>query len=384
LRADVRSGIFYFGWHQLQLSDTMLVFWLGMLAFWALCAVSFLYGRLWCGWICPQTLASDFADSLKKRIDKAFRARPGRPQYIVSRGIWTALMIATSIGTSAILACYWLAPATVGNATLRPWTDGFAGFAVYSTAVLLAADLLWLRRKFCSHACPYGAFLGTLADNNTLAVRYLDERDSDCIRCGKCVTDCPMGIDIKKGVGQYACIGCGECVDACNDVLGKRGIPGLIEYRYGLEPERDMRRLTLMQRLGLWDAKRWGVVMALVGFVAAVGWSILGRLPMSANATADGAVVRTAAGVSNTYSLMVSNGGPEPERYTLTLNGLPQGAITDPSGPIEIDGRGQKRMPLTLIAPASVVAPGSTTEVTVTVASAHEHVSIPLMFYTPK
>jgi polyferredoxin len=384
LRADVRSGVLYFGWHEARLSDTMLIFWIGMHGLWALCAVSFLYGRLWCGWVCPQTLASDFAESVKQGVDRVFLAWPGRPQYVVSRSIWTALMLATSIGTGAILACYWLAPSTVGNATARPWTDPTAAFAVYAVAAAIAADLLWIRRKFCSDACPYGAFLGTLADNNTLAVRYLDERDDDCIRCGKCVTDCPMGIDIKKGVGQYACIGCGECVDACNDVLGKRGIPGLIEYRYGLEPERDMRRLSIRQRLGLWDGKRTAVLVALVGFVGAVGWSMLGRLPMTANATADGAVVRTAVDIRNTYTLMVGNGGPEPERFTLSLAGLPQAVVASPIGPITVDGRAQKRLPLTLIAPSSGLSAGSTVPVTLTVASAHEHVVIPLIFYAPK
>lgn len=383
LRADVRAGVFYFGWHQARLGDTMFLFWIGMLALWALCAVSFLYGRLWCGWACPQTLASDFAESVKTRLDRALHARPGQPVFYVSRGIWTVAMLATSVATASILMCYCLAPSTVLAATVNPAADGSAAFGVYSIAALLAADLLWLRRKFCSHACPYGAFLGTLADKNTLAVRYLDERDDDCIRCGKCVADCPMDIDIKKGVGQYACIGCGECVDACNDVLGKRGVPGLIEYRYGLEADRDMKQLTLLQRLGLWDAKRWGVLAALAGFVAAVGWSMFGALPMSANAEANGAIVKTAGKVSNSYTLTIGNGGGEPERFTVTLTGLPQGVIVAPHGPVEVDGRGEKNVPLTLVAPTSSVRAGSTTEVTITVASSKEHRSIPLIFYTP-
>ena len=66
-----------------------------------------------------------------------------------------------------------------------------------------------------------------------------------------------MGIDIKQGVGQHACIGCGECIDSCNDVLGRRGKAGLIEFRYGTEPDRATKALTPPQRLGLWDARRW-------------------------------------------------------------------------------------------------------------------------------
>ena len=384
LRADVRSGVFYLFWHQTRLSDTMLIFWLGMLALWALCAVSFLYGRLWCGWVCPQTLASDFADTVKQRLDKAFRTRPGKPMFFVSRAIWTAIMLAISIGTGMILACYWLDPKLVGASTVNPTVDGGAAFAVYSVAAFIAADLLWVRRKFCASACPYGAFLGTLADKNTLFVRYLDERDDDCIRCGKCVVDCPMDIDIKKGVGQYACIGCGECVDACNEVLGKRGIPGLIEYRYGTEPERDMRGLTLLQRLGLWDAKRWGVVVALIGFIAAPVWAVFGTQPTTADIEANGAVVRTTRDVRNTYTLTIDNGAADPRQFTLTLTGLPNAEIVDPDGPVDIDGRGVKRMRLTLIAPASYCRPGSSGEATLVVSTRDKRISTPLMFYTPR
>ena len=123
-------------------------------------------------------------------------------------------------------------------AAAAPWHDYSAGLTVYVTALAVAADMLWLRRTFCARACPYGPLLSSLTDQSTLAVRYLNERDDDCIHCHKCETDCPMGIDIKQGVGQHGCIGCGECVDACNDVLGLRGKAGLIEFRYGTAPER--------------------------------------------------------------------------------------------------------------------------------------------------
>ena len=73
-----------------------------------------------------------------------------------------------------MLACYWLAPPTVLRGDAAPWRDLAAGLTVYLSAAVLAADMLWLRRKFCSHACPYGPLMSTLADQNTLAVRYLD------------------------------------------------------------------------------------------------------------------------------------------------------------------------------------------------------------------
>ena len=179
LRLDVRAQTFYFAWHKMAAHDLFLLFWVSMLGVALFSAVAFLYGRLWCGWVCPQTLASDFADSLKRRLDKAFQTRPGRPRFALSRGVWTASILAMSLGTGVILACYWLAPSTVFRATAAPWRDVPAGLTVYGLAAVLAADMLWLRRRFCSHACPYGALIGVLADKNTLAVRFLTEREDE-------------------------------------------------------------------------------------------------------------------------------------------------------------------------------------------------------------
>jgi cytochrome c oxidase accessory protein FixG len=385
--ADMRAGVLYVGWHRMAIGNVMSLFWIGMLGLWLLVTVSFLYGRLWCGWICPQTLASDFADSLKGRLDKAFHVRPASTPrgaaFIASRTIWTALLLAVSVGTGMTLACYWIDPTTVWRSSVNPSYDATAAIVVYVVAAVILADMLWLRRKFCSSLCPYGAMIGVLADKNTLAVRYLSERDDDCIHCGKCEVDCPMGIDIKQGVGQYDCIGCGECVDSCNDVLGKRGKLGLIEYRFGVEPDRQTRSLTALQRIGLWDNRRWGVVATLGFFALATGLSIFGRVPTAADATADGAIVKTAGQVRDTYTLRVDNGSPDPQSYFVTLSGLPKGSVETPSGAIVIDGRGSVSIPLTLCAPAAECSPGRRTLVQVTVASAHDHVKIPLIFYTP-
>ena len=310
LRLDLRRDEFYFAWHKMAVHDLFLLFWVSMLGTALLSAVSFLYGRLWCGWVCPQTLASDFADSLKTRLDRAFQTRPGKPRFLLSRTVWTLGILAVSLGTGITLAAYWLAPSTVLAAAAAPWRDYSAGLTVYLTAFVVAADMLWLRRKFCSHACPYGPLLSTLTDQNTLAVRYLTERDDDCIHCRKCEIDCPMGIDIKQGVGQHGCIGCGECIDSCNDVLGKRGKAGLIEFRYGTEPERVTQTLTPAQRLGLWDARRWGVAATVPICLAVVLFLIFGRLPTTASVNANGAIVRTASTVSNGYLLTLTNGGP--------------------------------------------------------------------------
>ena len=358
LRLDLRRDEFYFGWHKMAGHDLFLLLWIALLGTALLSAVSFLYGRLWCGWVCPQTLASDFADSLRARLDRAFQTRPGKPHFLLSRTVWTLSILAVSLGTGITLAAYWLAPATVFRATAAPWRDVSAGLTVYLTALTVAADMLWLRRTFCSRACPYGPLLSSLTDQNTLVVRYLNERDDDCIHCHKCETDCPMGIDIKQGVGQHGCIGCGECIDACNDVLGKRGKAGLIEFRYGTEPERVTRTLTLTQRLGFWDMRRWGVAATVPLSFAVVLFLIYGAFPPSASLNANGAIVRNAQTVCNGFSLTYTSGKPRPTRVMLSVSGLP-GASVEPSS-ILSPARDSVTLPITILSPAGTTPVGRT------------------------
>ncbi len=382
LRLDVRQGVFYFAWHKMAAHDLMLLFWVAMLGVWALVAVSFLYGRVWCGWVCPQTLASDFADSLKARLDKALRARRGRAQWVLARGVWSLTLLAMAWGTGLVVASYWLAPRTVGRAALHPLGDIPAALVIYGLAGVVAADMLWVRRKFCANACPYGAMLGLLADTNTLAVRYLDERADDCIRCGRCETVCPMGIDIKQGAGQMECIGCGECADACDDVLGRRGVAGLIEFRYGVQPERTPPALTRAQKWGLWDRKRGAVALGLLFFAAMVAWQMFGRVPLTASVLASGAISRDARAVRNGYSLSAANGTPQAQTDVISVDGLPPGAVVAPSV-LRLPPRAALTIPLTVSVPAGAVPAQTRVRMRLRVQSPQGQVLIPTFFYAP-
>ncbi len=381
LRLDVRQDEFYFAWHKMAAHDLFLLMWVAFLGIALLSAVSFLYGRLWCGWVCPQTLASDFADSLRRRLDKAFGTRPGKPRFALSRALWAISILAVSLGTGVVLACYWLAPSTVFAATAAPWRDAAAGLTVYSLAAVLAADMLWLRRRFCTHACPYGALMGTLADKNTLAVRYLEERTDDCIGCHKCEVDCPMGIDIKNGVGQHACIGCGECIDSCNDVLGKRGLPGLIEFRYGTAPERVTKKLNPAQRLGLWDGCRWAVAASVPLCLVVTLFLIYGSLPLTASVNARGEITRGPAIVRNGYLLTVGNGQPRETSFALSVSGLPAGSSVTPAT-FTVPTHDSRTIPITVTGPAAALTPGRT-PIRLRVTESHLSKEVATIFYTP-
>ena len=149
---------------------------------------------------------------------------------------------------------YFYPPSRVWGAVLNPAGDKRVAGRLLIVSTIVAVNLLFVRRKFCRRGCPYGLMLSVIGDRDTMTVRYLWERDEDCITCGKCVTVCPMSIDIKNGPNQMECIGCGECIDACNDILPmikSDPKPGLIELRYGIDPMRITSRLTVAQRIGL-------------------------------------------------------------------------------------------------------------------------------------
>ena len=142
-------------------------------------------------------------------------------------------------------------------------------------------------------------------------------------------------------------------MDACNDVLGRRGKAGLIEYRYGLEPERETKQLPLARRLGLWDAQRVGVVAAWFACLGTVLWCLYGSAPVTAGIINKGAIVRDSRSVRDTYLLTLFNNTPDDHGYTVTVRGLPSGSV-QPSAPIFVPGRASVSLPITLTGPASL------------------------------
>ncbi len=380
LRLDVRRDTFYFAWHKTAAHDLFLLFWVSMLGVAVGLTVAFLYGRLWCGWACPQTAASDFAESLRKRLDKALRTRPGKPRFRLSRTLWGLGVGATAWASALVLACYWFAPAEVWAAALAPAHDLAPALTVYLTAAALAADMLWLRRRFCTHVCPYGPLLGTVADQNTLAVRYLTERGGECIGCHQCEVDCPMGIDIKQGVGQHGCISCGECVDSCHIVLGRRGTPGLIEFRYGTAPDRNAQALPFWQKLGLWDTRRWAVLSTVPLCLGVVLWLLFGHGPLSASLTASGAVARTPSEVYNGYLLTVASGQPQASTLTLSVTGLP-GATVEPQA-VRVQPRDSRTLPIVIRVPAGT--PPGRTRLRLRVSRGADAQNVTAIFYAPR
>ena len=229
-------------------TDTLLLTLLMVSVFLTVFLATALFGRVWCGWACPQTVYMEF---VYRPLERFFDGAPGQSnRRSVVRQV---AKYATYLAISAALAHTFLAY-FVGVDRLKVWltqsplehTGPFAVMAI--TTGLMMFDFCFFREQLCLVACPYGRFQSVLLDRGSLIVAYDRNRGEPrgkrgpslpilpnqpqgaCIDCGLCVRTCPTGIDIRDGL-QMECVHCTQCVDACDEIMDRVGQPrGLIRY----------------------------------------------------------------------------------------------------------------------------------------------------------
>ena len=238
-------------------TDTILMALLMMILFFTIFLVTALFGRVWCGWACPQTVYMEF---LYRPIERLLEGVPGKKRKIQkAQGARKALKYVLYLLASLFLAHTFLAY-FVGVETLYAWMrqspleHPTAFIVVMVTTVLMLLDFGYFREQVCLVMCPYGRIQAAMLDRHSLIVTYDEQRgeprgkkrrpknadgdvaldvvqeQGDCIDCQMCVTTCPTGIDIRNGL-QMECIGCAQCIDACDAVMEKIGrAKGLIRY----------------------------------------------------------------------------------------------------------------------------------------------------------
>lgn len=225
-----------------------------------------IYGRLFCGWICPQTI---FMEMVFRRIEYAIEG-DANAQKRLNRSDWTSEKIIKKVSKHAIFfliaiviahlfLSYIIGVDGVYDIVTSPISERIAGFIgmLVFTAVFYGV-FARLREQVCTTICPYGRMQSVLLDEDSLTVIYDFERGEprgrarkgkktrqkeaamvslpvveekplgDCIDCDLCVKVCPTGIDIRNGT-QLECVNCTACMDACDEVMGKMDRPlGLI------------------------------------------------------------------------------------------------------------------------------------------------------------
>jgi len=216
------------------------------------------FGRIFCGWICPQTI---FLEMVFRRIEYWIDGDRNK-QIKLDKQAWNAEKIkkrllkwSLFLIISFIIANVFLAYLISGDRVLQYIIDGPTSHLSTFISLLIFTAVFyfvfaWFREQVCIIACPYGRLQGVLLDTKSIVVAYDHKRGEsengrkkwrknedrtalghgNCIDCFQCVHVCPTGIDIRNGT-QLECINCTACMDECDDVMEKVGYPkGLIRY----------------------------------------------------------------------------------------------------------------------------------------------------------
>ncbi|WP_448190707.1 cytochrome c oxidase accessory protein CcoG [Azospirillum sp. sgz301742] len=326
-------------------------------------AATTLFGRIWCGYACWQTVWSDLFIWVEAKIEgsRTERIRLDKAPMSLNKALRkTAKHVAwilIGIATGGAWVFYFNDAPTLMHELLT----GQASFTVLGFAALFSFTCYffagWAREQVCIYVCPWRSFQSAMVDEDTYIVTYQDQRGEgrrplrksqsweerqaegygDCIDCKLCVHVCPTGTDIRKGQ-QISCIGCGLCVDACNEVMTQIGRPGnLVLFDTHNDQVAKAEGKVVKPRVIRPRTIVYGLILLIV--TSAMLVSLTMRPTLDLTVLRDRAplfVALSDGSVQNAYTIKVLNKSHEPRTYTLTLQGLDKPELSAAS----LDGHG--------------------------------------------
>lgn len=367
MRLDVPTLRFYFLNSVLWVDEFYLLFLVIMLILWVVVIFSMLYGRVWCGWMCPQTVLNEmyawFAKKVKRKL-KVPKTGGGRWRRVAALSLVASATAAVSLIIGFNLVAYFVDPYRMMQEaaafSLGPVTTGM----IIGIAVFMFVDVMFWREKFCTKACPYGMLQAVFTDAKTQIVRYQTERTGECIECKACVRDCMMGIDIRTSPYQTECIHCGDCVDSCTTIFArlKQPLPTLIAFSWG---EKESPKATWYQKLGFVDAKRWAILGITTAYAVVLAVVIQLRQPLSLTASGDRSTLYHVAEdgrIYNEYALKISNRSMEGGWFAVSCAGETTAgercAIAMEQNPVFLHAREVKSMKMSIYSGGIHFRPG--------------------------
>lgn len=344
MRFDLPRQRFYFAGFELGISEFAILFFTLLFLLFVVVATALIYGRIYCGYLCPQTIFSEAAQwweaQVARQLKKQFAGAPAARLRLAERVISLAGLAVVSVFLAFIFISYFVEPRDLLGRLMAFDIQTAGGVSGAVVTLITFLDFAFVRQKFCTTVCPYGYLQGMLVDRNSLLVHYRDEAKS-CIECKKCVRVCPMGIDIRESPKQIECVHCGECIDACTDVLGRLGRPTLIHYAWG-----ESGTLTgnpaekWYQRLGFRDPKRVALLFVLLFYFSGLMTALSMRHPVLVQLRADRGQhlyeIDTQGLIVNKYRVKLSNRTGEVATVSFRVLGL-ENAVMDPAGELRVE-----------------------------------------------
>ena len=335
MRFDIPRQRFYFAGVELWIGEFSIIFFSLMFLMFSIVALSMIYGRVYCGYACPQMIFSETASAVEERlrkwVTKKFIAWPAARRRLLHRALTYLIVAAASVILAFVFISYFVEPRDLLRRLTHLDITTSAGFAGAVTTLITFLDFAFLRQKFCTTLCPYGYLQGMLADGKTLLVQYRDP-DHLCIECKKCVRICHMGIDIRDSPFQIECIHCGECIDACEEVMTRVKRPVVIEYSWGREGPKAA------GSFGIRDAKRRIVLLVMLLYASSLGVALSMRNPVLVRInpirTTSLYTINRAGEVENQFRISVSNRGSAKEFVVVSIDGLARGRLELTPNPI--------------------------------------------------
>ncbi len=247
---------------QFDMQELYLMPFLLMIMFLGIFGMTVVGGRVFCGWVCPQTvfrvIYRDLIETTLLGLRKRIKNKQQEPDMSKSENkikkvlailIWSALAFIAG----ANFLWYFVPPEDFFAYLVDPAEHMTLFGTVIGIALFLIYDIVFLKENFCVYVCPYSRIQSVLYDEHTIMALYNTHRGgniydehkekqftsqkdlqafmptAECTACESCVTVCPTHIDIRKGL-QLECINCLECVDACTTVMGKLGKESLVTW----------------------------------------------------------------------------------------------------------------------------------------------------------
>lgn len=355
--------------------DLTLLAWLFIVAAFALFVVTAVWGRVWCGFMCPQTVFTflfvwveekvEGARNKRIQLDKQPASVSKVAKKVVKHSIW-----ATIAGLTSITFVGYFTPIDSLFIDIATFEVAFwPAFYVLFFAVCTYLNAGWMREVMCTHMCPYSRFQSSMFDADTLTVTYDSSRGEgrgprprkmsqqvyqqqglgDCVDCNLCVQVCPTGIDIRNGL-QYECINCGACVDACNGVMDKMGYAkALIAYRSENAINGVATRLLRPKVIGYFSV--------LLIMCAALVVDISFRKSHDIDIIRDRTSLyrETFEGhIENVYTLIIRNKTQQSQSFTVTVRGLDLVEFKGPQA-FEVPASELARFPVSLVVDPSTL-----------------------------